>query len=421
MMRTWLINSIQSTISAGYLFTNNAHLIWESLRKVYSQLENNTRIFQLSNEIGNFKQGTKTLGVYYARLRSSWEELSHYDIFIEWPASAPIEKVPTPPTVAEIYAKIVQKTVVLQLLAGLNPDFEYARVHLLNRTSFPTLKKTHAYCRSDQSRRSPMPPISGIPSETSVMAVRYAYPTPPSVPSQTSHTSSASLSMLLAASGNSHPPRKNVIIAVYTRRHRGRQPPTPNCQASFIAPGLPPATDSPLSGIEPSPTASIPVIIDDDSPVSHSDDDKSIAIRKEKCPFSQRVLLTLEEKHLPYDMKLIDLANKPEWLLKISPGGKVPALNKTYSMQDSFYMMTLSTERFQKIKMESPEEYLSYISHKTWVVGKWLTPGDCTYGELVAVKLSTDVEGQGTCELCYCGSKVLTNAIVSPKLAFLPL
>lgn len=30
-------------------------------------------------------------------------------------------------------------------------------------------------------------------------------------------------------------------------------------------------------------------------------------------PFSQRVLLTLEEKHLPYDLKLIDFANKPDW------------------------------------------------------------------------------------------------------------
>lgn len=42
------------------------------------------------------------------------------------------------------------------------------------------------------------------------------------------------------------------------------------------------------------------------------------------CPFCQRVLLTLEEKHLPYDLKLIDLANKPEWFLKINPEGKVP-------------------------------------------------------------------------------------------------
>ncbi|KAF6147627.1 hypothetical protein GIB67_031618 [Kingdonia uniflora] len=75
---------------------------------VYSQRENNARIFQLSNEIENFKQGTQTLGMYYARLRSSWAELSHYDI--KWSASAPSEKVLIPPTTAVIYAKIVEKT-----------------------------------------------------------------------------------------------------------------------------------------------------------------------------------------------------------------------------------------------------------------------------------------------------------------------
>ncbi|KAG0456732.1 hypothetical protein HPP92_024520 [Vanilla planifolia] len=41
-------------------------------------------------------------------------------------------------------------------------------------------------------------------------------------------------------------------------------------------------------------------------------------------PFSQRVLLTLEEKNLPYDLKLVNLDNKPDWFLKISPEGKVP-------------------------------------------------------------------------------------------------
>ncbi|KAE9450082.1 hypothetical protein C3L33_18019, partial [Rhododendron williamsianum] len=35
------------------------------------------------------------------------------------------------------------------------------------------------------------------------------------------------------------------------------------------------------------------------------------------CPFSQRVLLTLEEKHLPYDIKLVDFAKKPECGSKI--------------------------------------------------------------------------------------------------------
>nr|ACU18720.1 unknown [Glycine max] len=44
------------------------------------------------------------------------------------------------------------------------------------------------------------------------------------------------------------------------------------------------------------------------------------------CPFCQRVLLTLEEKHLPYDPKLVDLTNRPEWFLKVNPDGKVPVI-----------------------------------------------------------------------------------------------
>ncbi|KAF6165092.1 hypothetical protein GIB67_000676 [Kingdonia uniflora] len=135
--------------------------------------------FNFPMRFGNFKHGTQTLGMYYTRHRLSWEELSHYDSFIEWPTSAPSENVHIPSTAAKIYTKIV--------------------------TLFPTLEEAHAYCLSDRSRRSPMPPISGIPSETSAMVVRYAYPAPPSVPS---HTSSPSLSPLPAASGNSRPSRK---------------------------------------------------------------------------------------------------------------------------------------------------------------------------------------------------------------------
>ncbi|KAL0751986.1 hypothetical protein Bca101_033989 [Brassica carinata] len=44
------------------------------------------------------------------------------------------------------------------------------------------------------------------------------------------------------------------------------------------------------------------------------------------CPFCQRELLTMEEKHVPYDMKMVDLSNKPEWFLKISAEGKVPVV-----------------------------------------------------------------------------------------------
>ena len=44
------------------------------------------------------------------------------------------------------------------------------------------------------------------------------------------------------------------------------------------------------------------------------------------CPFVQRAVLALEEKGVDYDIEFIDLADKPDWFLEISPRGKVPVL-----------------------------------------------------------------------------------------------
>ncbi|TQV87629.1 glutathione S-transferase family protein [Aliikangiella coralliicola] len=44
------------------------------------------------------------------------------------------------------------------------------------------------------------------------------------------------------------------------------------------------------------------------------------------CPFVQRVTALLEAKSVPYELEYIDLKNKPQWFLDISPTGQVPIL-----------------------------------------------------------------------------------------------
>ncbi|EXB94909.1 Protein WAX2 [Morus notabilis] len=100
--------------------------------------------------------------------------------------------------------------------------------------------------------------------------------------------------------------------------------------------------------------------------------------------------------------------------------------------KDVTEMLTISTERFQKIQKEAPADCQSYLVQitkyhaaqncKTWIVGKWITPReqgwapsgthfhqfvvppilsfrrDCTYGDLAAMRLPEDVEGLGSCE-----------------------
>lgn len=44
------------------------------------------------------------------------------------------------------------------------------------------------------------------------------------------------------------------------------------------------------------------------------------------CPYVQRAVIMLNEKKVPFDITYIDLKDKPDWFLKISPMGKVPVL-----------------------------------------------------------------------------------------------
>lgn len=44
------------------------------------------------------------------------------------------------------------------------------------------------------------------------------------------------------------------------------------------------------------------------------------------CPFAQRTRMALIEKGIDFDLTAIDLNDKPDWFLEISPYGKVPVL-----------------------------------------------------------------------------------------------
>lgn len=44
------------------------------------------------------------------------------------------------------------------------------------------------------------------------------------------------------------------------------------------------------------------------------------------CPYVQRAAIALQEQGVPFGRRNIDLANKPDWFLRLSPLGKVPIL-----------------------------------------------------------------------------------------------
>jgi glutathione S-transferase len=47
------------------------------------------------------------------------------------------------------------------------------------------------------------------------------------------------------------------------------------------------------------------------------------------CPYVQRCVMMLREKNVDFDIKYVDLADRPDWFNQLSPLGKVPVLEVT--------------------------------------------------------------------------------------------
>ncbi|MBM7037246.1 glutathione S-transferase family protein [Vibrio ulleungensis] len=76
------------------------------------------------------------------------------------------------------------------------------------------------------------------------------------------------------------------------------------------------------------------------------------------CPFVQRVMGALEMKNVPYDIEYIELNNKPQWFLDISPNGQVPVLiteNQTVLFESDAIVEYLD-DKYAPIEALSAEE-----------------------------------------------------------------
>ncbi|KAK0593153.1 hypothetical protein LWI29_031966 [Acer saccharum] len=106
------------------------------------------------------------------------------------------------------------------------------------------------------------------------------------------------------------------------------------------------------------------------------------------CPFCHRVQLTLEEKKIPYKLHLVNLSNKPQWFLDISPEGKVPVVKFDDKwVPDSDVIVGILEEKFPEPSLITPPEFAS--------VGSKIFP---TFFKFVKSKDSNDGSEQALLE-----------------------
>jgi glutathione S-transferase len=84
------------------------------------------------------------------------------------------------------------------------------------------------------------------------------------------------------------------------------------------------------------------------------------------CPYVQRAVIALTEKGVPYERIDIDLANKPDWFLAVSPLGKTPVLLVgDVAIFESAVILEYLEET--QPKPLHPADPLSRAEHRAWI------------------------------------------------------
>ena len=114
------------------------------------------------------------------------------------------------------------------------------------------------------------------------------------------------------------------------------------------------------------------------------------------CPYVQRAAIVLLEKGVPFRRTLIDLDDKPDWFMAISPLGKVPLLKVTLDDGESTVLFESS------VICEYLEETLPHALHPAGALVRaqhrgWMEFGSAILGDIWGYETAKD-EGAALCK-----------------------
>jgi glutathione S-transferase len=111
------------------------------------------------------------------------------------------------------------------------------------------------------------------------------------------------------------------------------------------------------------------------------------------CPYVQRAMIALTEKGVPFERIDIDLANKPDWFLKVSPLGKTPVLLiGDHAIFESAVILEYLEET--QARPLHPANALHRAEHRAWIefgsavlndiAGLYSAPDEAAFGAKAA-------------------------------------
>ena len=131
MVLSWILNSIHPDIANSVIYWETAAEVWADLQERFSQ-GNDSRIYQIKQNIVEHRQGHQSVSVYYTKLKALWDELSSYHEALSCSCGG----------LERLYQRDENK--VMQFLMGLNDSYAAIRGQILLMQPLPDIRRVYS-------------------------------------------------------------------------------------------------------------------------------------------------------------------------------------------------------------------------------------------------------------------------------------
>jgi glutathione S-transferase len=108
----------------------------------------------------------------------------------------------------------------------------------------------------------------------------------------------------------------------------------------------------------------------------------------DRCPYVQRSVITLLHKNIDFQITYIDLADKPDWFVAISPFGRVPALRVRHDGQESVLFESVVINEF--LDEVTPGRLLPEDAIERALCRSWIEFGSALFSDSYYLTVAND-------------------------------
>ena len=145
MVISWLLHTVEKSISDSILFSNSSRQIWTDLEQRFGQSDG-TKFFQIKTDLYSIAQGNHDIASYFTEIKKLWDE---HESMLSTPTCS---CGTTCATYVDVH-KMREREKLIQLLVGLNDVYKTVRGNILMSKPLPTVSEAYYMLLQEEHQR----------------------------------------------------------------------------------------------------------------------------------------------------------------------------------------------------------------------------------------------------------------------------